>query len=146
MTVLTIGTFDLLHFGQIRFLLECAKLGSLDVGVNTDRFVKTFKATPVMNQFERRYAIDLLWHIQSSFINQTYFNDSPGRELIEKVKPHILAVGSDWARKDYLKQIDVTQDWLDEKGIILAYIPYTPMGEMSVSATRLKERIREAKD
>jgi hypothetical protein len=31
-----------------------------------------------------------------------------------------------------------TQDWLDERGIMLLYIPYTP----GISTTELKRRIR----
>ena len=52
----------------------------------------------------------------------------------------IIVVGTDWARKDYYAQIDVTQDWLDERDIILAYVPYTE----GVSTTKLIERIRDA--
>jgi cytidyltransferase-like protein len=130
--VLTIGTFDPLHYGHIDLLGRCSGMGSLTVGVNSDEFVKTFKAAPIMNQGERSLAIMGLGY-------PTVLNHSAGKELIEHVRPDILAVGSDWARKDYLKQIGVTQDWLDSMNIILAYIPR----RLDISSTEIKRRIRE---
>lgn len=132
--VLTIGTFDILHWGHLDFLKECKKLGPLTVGVNSDEFVKTFKDPPVMTDIERTYALNQLGY-------DTVINDSSGKKLIEMMRPHILVVGSDWARKDYLKQINVDQDWLDKQRIILAYIPY--IQRYSISTTEIKRRIHD---
>lgn len=132
--VLTIGTFDILHWGHIDFLRECKKLGSVTVGINSDVFVETFKSKPIMSLNERVKGI-------SSLGLKTVINSTPGRLLIDLVKPDILAVGSDWARKDYLAQIGVSQDWLDERHIILAYIPYVQ--KLPISTTEIKRRIRE---
>lgn len=134
-SVLTIGTFDLCHWGHVEFLKRCASLGDLIVGVNTDDFAGTFKPKPIMNQMER-------WHALNTVGYECLFNYTAGKELIEFVEPDVLVVGSDWARKDYLKQIDVTQDWLDERHIILAYVPY--IQTMPISSTELKRRIRES--
>jgi cytidyltransferase-like protein len=137
--VLTLGTFDLLHYGHIAFLRECAKLGdALVVGVNTDRFVREFKPPPVMNQEERVYGIRLLDY-------RVQLNDSAGREMIAVIKPSVLAIGTDWAPgrgKDYFAQIDVTQDWLDEQHITVAWIPYVQ--RWAVSTTDVRRRVREA--
>ena len=57
---------------------------------------------------------------------------------IEAVNPDIIAIGSDWARKDYYKQMGFTQDWLDENYISLMYIPYTT----GISTTELKRRMQ----
>ena len=57
---------------------------------------------------------------------------------IEAVNPDIIAIGSDWARRDYYKQMGFTQDWLDARGYSLIYIPYT----QGISTTKLKARIR----
>jgi hypothetical protein len=51
----------------------------------------------------------------------------------------MIIVGSDWARRDYYSQMGFTQDWLDERGIGLCYIPYT----LGISTTDLKKRIVE---
>lgn len=130
MKILTIGTFDIFHTGHLNLLLKCRKFGDVIVGVNTDDFVAKFKRKPVMNEVER-----------SDFIKQlgfeTVYNNSNGKDLILKIKPDVLAIGSDWASKDYYKQIGMTQDDLDNAGIMLLYIPYTK----GLSTTELKKRL-----
>lgn len=135
MIVLTLGTFDILHFGHIEFLKRCEELGEVMVGVNSDSFVRTFKAQPIMSEIERMHSISRLGY-------EVSMNESAGRELIDEFQPDILTVGSDWARKDYLSQIDVTQDWLDERHIILAYIPYVQT--LPISSSEIKRRVRSA--
>lgn len=133
--VLTIGTFDVLHFGHVAFLRQCARLGTdLVVGVNTDRFVTEFKPAAVMDQAERVHALRQLGYAAR-------LNDGPGRDLIDEVRPDVLAIGSDYARKDYYAQIDVNQDWLDERKVILAYVPYVQ--DMPISTTEIRRRITE---
>lgn len=138
-TVLTIGTFDLLHYGHIAFLRECATLGTrLLVGINTDDFVRKFKRPPVMRQNERAYALQLQGY-------ETRLNDSAGQELIADTRPSVLAIGTDWAPargKDYLTQIGVTQDWLDQQHVILAWVPYVQ--QYPVSTSDIRRRVLEA--
>ena len=131
MRILTLGTFDLFHWGHAEFLSKCSQLGDLTVGVNTDEFVLQYKGqAPVVPFKERVYLLSALGY-------QWGTNSSAGREYIENFRPDILAIGSDWARKDYLKQIDMTQDLLDEMRISLIYIPYTK----GVSSTWIRERM-----
>ena len=133
--VLTIGTFDILHFGHVAFLIQCARLGTeLLVGVNTDAFAGKFKAAPVMSEAERVWSLRQLGY-------RTLVNDGPGRDLIGEAGPDVLAIGSDWARRDYLAQVDVDQDWLDERKVILAYVPYVQA--MPISTTEIRRRVRE---
>jgi len=136
MKVLTIGTFDLLHLGHINFLHRCAELGYLVVGVNTDEFVTTFKERPILDFHERLSGIESLGYVATR-------NDSPGRKLIEKVDPDFLIVGSDWARKDYYTQIDMTQDLFDKLDIGVIYLPRTTGLMPPMSSTEIKRRIRE---
>lgn len=134
--VLTIGTFDILHYGHIAFLRQAARLGTeLHTGINTDRFVQQFKPAPVMGEAERVHALRQLGY-------RTHLNDGPGRDLIDALRPDVLAIGSDWARKDYLAQIGATQDWLDGRNITLAYVPYV-QGGMPISTTEIRRRITE---
>lgn len=134
MTVLTIGTFDLFHIGHLNLLDACKLLGdSVVVGVNSDQFVSDYKGSaPIVRENDRAELITRLGF-------KTEINDSAGRELIERVHPRYLVIGSDWARKDYLAQIGMTQDELDKLDIILCYVPYTP----NISTTELKRRINE---
>jgi cytidyltransferase-like protein len=125
--VLTIGTFDILHFGHVAFLQQCARLGTeLIVGVNTDEFAESFKRAPVMTLAERMFALEQIGY-------RVHANTSAGRALIEVVEPDVLAVGSDWARKDYYAQTDTSRQWLDDHRIILAYVPYVQAMPMSTS-------------
>ena len=137
-TVLTIGTFDLLHFGHVDFLRAAASLGGrLIVGVNSDAFTASFKRPPVMTEDERLYAVSQLGY-------KAVLNTSAGRELIDATGPAVLAIGSDWARRDYCAQIGVTHDWLDERKIVLAYVPYVQYAPVSTSQilTRIAARDR----
>ena len=59
------------------------------------------------------------------------------KPAIEDCKPDVIAIGSDWARKDYYKQMQFDQDWLDERNISLIYIPYTK----GISSTLIKQKI-----
>lgn len=133
--VLTIGSFDILHFGHIDFLRKCQTLGDLTVGVNTDEFIKQFKPAPTLTLQERVYALE-----QAGF--KTVVNSSAGRELIESLKPEVLVVGSDWARKDYYQQINVSQTWLDKRNIVMAYVPY--IQKYHISSSEIKKRVRDA--
>ena len=133
MKVLTIGTFDLLHIGHLELFSYGKQLGELVVGLNTDKFVEQFKGKPIQNYATRlanvkRYA---------GHIANVVENDSAGKELIDKVKPVMLLVGMDWHEKDYLKQIGVDEEYLNDNNIILAYAPRTT----GVSTTALKEKL-----
>lgn len=129
-TVLTIGTFDTPHMGHAILLKECEKYGRVEVGINTDDFVEKYKGKrPLYTESERMNLIVSLGY-------KCWFNRSAGRELIEFVQPSILAIGSDWARKDYYAQIDVNQDFMDENRIAMLYIPRVG----TLSSTELKSR------
>jgi hypothetical protein len=70
-------------------------------------------------------------HLQSVQIAGVFLN------TILAIDPDLVVIGSDWARRDYYKQMGFTQDWLDQRGIGLAYIPYT----QGISSTIIKERM-----
>ena len=128
--VLTIGSFSVPHIGHAAFLRACEAFGQVIVGVNSDAFIGTYKGiAPAFDQSERMELIRSLGY-------RVVLNDGPGRELIYEVHPDILVVGTDWARKDYLHQIDMTQDELDELVITLAYVPMRPLGISSTEVLR----------
>ena len=60
------------------------------------------------------------------------------RVAIELVNPDYIAVGSDWANKDYYSQMNFTQEWLDERNIGLIYIPYSK----DISSSEIKNRLK----
>lgn len=132
MKLLTIGTFDTPHMGHAAFLRRCEEFGEVLVGINTDEFVERYKgAPPIYSYDERASLVEALGY-------ETYPNDSAGRALILDLMPDVIAIGSDWARKDYYAQINVDQDLLDALDISMLYLPYTH----GISSSSLKDRLR----
>lgn len=130
--VLTMGTFSPPHIGHAILLHECERYGDwVVVGVNSDEFVEQYKGfKPEYSYEEREYLIRMLGY-------EVIKNSSAGRDCIEQVKPDVIAIGSDWATKDYYKQIDVTQDYLDQNNITMIYIPRVG----TISSTELRQRL-----
>lgn len=135
LTVYTGGTFDLFHAGHVRFLQRCSQLGNVTVSLNTDEFVAAYKGKPPVCSYRERAAVLAACRFVHAVIPNTGGADS--KPAIEAAMPDLIVVGSDWARRDYHKQMGFTQDWLDERGIGLAFIPYT----QGISTTLLKDRL-----
>ena len=133
--VYTGGTFDLPHAGHVNFLRQCAELGDVVVSLNTDEFITAYKGRPPIMSFEERAAVIGEFQCVASVVPNTGGADS--RVAIDEVDPHIVAIGSDWAVRDYHKQMGFDQEWLDERGIWLVYIPYTK----GVSTTAIRARL-----
>ena len=139
LVVYTGGTFDLFHAGHVNFLKRCkeiaGELGSVVVSLNTDEFIKEYKGKPPVVSFSDRMAVLKA----CKYVDQVIANSggADSKPTILQVSPNIIAIGTDWARKDYYKQMQFTQDWLDEKDISLIYIPYTK----GISSTEIKTRL-----
>jgi glycerol-3-phosphate cytidylyltransferase len=138
MKVYTGGTFDLLHRGHVEFLRKCNVLAGLGgrviIGLNTDEFVASYKRPTVMTYEERR---DVLHGCKWVYDVVENTGGPLSGEAIETVAPDAVAIGSDWARRDYYTQMGITQDWLDVRNIILCYVPYTA----DISSTSIRERL-----
>jgi glycerol-3-phosphate cytidylyltransferase len=142
MKVYTGGTFDLMHSGHVNFLMQCKKIAGVDgeviISLNTDEFIFNYKKKhPIMTYYEREALL-----LGCKFVDKVIPNigNEDSKQAILSVQPHMVAIGTDWARKDYYKQMMFTQDWLDQHNIMLCYIPYTK----NVSTTELKRRIMES--
>lgn len=135
LTVYTGGTFDLFHRGHASFLQRCKEIGEVTVALNTDEFIYDYKKKmPVMSYNEREEVLMSCRWVDRVIPN---FGGANSKPSIELVQPDIIIIGSDWARKDYYKQMQFDQDWLDERGIALCYIPYTD----GISSTKIKGRL-----
>lgn len=135
LTVYTGGTFDLFHRGHASFLQRCKEIGEVTVALNTDEFIWDYKKKmPVMSYTEREAVLLSCRWVDRVIPN---FGSANSKPSIELVQPDIIIIGSDWARKDYYKQMQFDQDWLDERGIALCYIPYTD----GISSTKIKARL-----
>ncbi len=128
--------FDLFHRGHAEFLKRCARFGEVVVSLNTDEFIQSYKGKPPIISYEDRKAVleACVW-VDAVIPNICGADSKPS---ILQVNPDIIAIGSDWAKKDYYKQMQFTQDWLDENDIMLLYIPYTE----GISSTEIKRRLQ----
>jgi glycerol-3-phosphate cytidylyltransferase len=137
--VYTGGTFDLFHAGHVNFLKHCQEIagiaGQVIVSLITDSFIQEYKnKQPVCNDQERYDVV-----ASCKYVNQVIWNSggTDSKPAILSVKPDIIAIGSDWALKDYYQQMDFEQSWLDKLNISLIYIPYT----QGISSTEIKKRL-----
>jgi glycerol-3-phosphate cytidylyltransferase len=134
--IYTGGTFDLFHAGHVEFLRRCAELGSVTVSLNEDEFIENYKGKRPVISYREREAVLLGCRWVDDVVPNVGGSDS--RVSIGIVSPDLVVIGSDWARRDYYAQMQFDQDWLDERGIGLCYIPYT----QGISSTAIKERLR----
>lgn len=107
-TVLTSGSFDMLHIGHCRYLCEAKKFGDvLFVGVDSDKKIKKRKGPerPVVPEEERLEMltyIEDVGHVVLKKLNQ------PKWKLIKMVVPDILvAIGETYSKEqlEKLKEI-----------------------------------------
>jgi len=134
------GTYDIFHFGHINFLKQCKLIADeVIVALNTDEFILEFKgSTPIMNFNEREKSLLNCQYVDKVIPNISGKDSKP---TIMKINPNIIAIGDDWAHKDYYTQMNFTQEWLEEKNIVLMYIPYTK----GISTSEIKKRILNKK-
>jgi glycerol-3-phosphate cytidylyltransferase len=138
--VYTGGTFDLFHSGHVNLLKRCKDIagvnGKVVVSLNQDDFIKKYKGKPpVCNDLERSIVLK-----SCRYVDEVVFNigGSDSKLAIDLVNPDYVAIGSDWANKDYYSQMNFTQEWLDEKNIGLIYIPYSK----HISSSNIKSRLK----
>ena len=135
------GTFDLFHSGHANFLKHCKKLADkVIVSLNSDEFIVKYKKSPPIMNFDERKKILLACRYVDEVVENIGGEDS--KLSILAVMPNIIAIGDDWAKKDYYSQMKFTQKWLDEKEITLIYIPYTS----GISTTEIKKRLIQEKE
>jgi glycerol-3-phosphate cytidylyltransferase len=134
-----VARFDLFHSGHVRFLKACRSLagdeGKVVVALNTDAFIQAYKGkSPIMSYQERGEILMGCKYVDRVIANVGGADSKPA---IEWVMPDFIVIGDDWAKKDYYKQMQFTQAWLDDLEIQLVYVPYT----QGISTTELKRRI-----
>jgi glycerol-3-phosphate cytidylyltransferase len=134
MRVLTMGTFDIFHIGHLNLLRACSRIAgphAVIVGLNTDEFIREYKGEHPVNKWIDRWSILM----STRGVTNVVANDShDSKVLIDEVRPECIVIGTDWATKDYYAQIGVTQAWLDERNILMVYVPYTE----GISSSKLR--------
>lgn len=125
-TVITFGTFDVLHVGHIRVLNRAAELGDrLIVGVSSDELNFSKKGrNPVFSEQERVELVSNLKSVHEVFVEESL---ELKRDYIVEHGADVLVMGDDWAGK-----FDFCSDLAK-----VVYLPRTP----SISTTALIEHI-----
>lgn len=96
-TVITYGTFDLLHVGHIRILRRLRALGDrLVVGVSTDEFNGIKGKRSVFPFAHRVEILEACRYVDDVFAEENW-DQKPSD--IKRYKASIFAMGSDWTDK-----------------------------------------------
>jgi len=136
MILYTGGTFDLFHAGHANFLYHCKKIvgdsGKVIVALNTNDFVLRTKEVQIIPYEERKRVLEACKYVDQVICNET---DEDSKPTILKVMPNFIAIGTDWAVRDYYTQMQFTQKWLDSLNITLLYIPYYT----GISSTQIRD-------
>ena len=95
--VLASGTFDLLHWGHVRYLEEAKKAGGknakLIVIIARDSTIeKTKGKKPIMSEDQRRSLVEALRVVDEAILGYEELNTGT---VIEKIRPDVIAIGHD---------------------------------------------------
>ena len=142
--VYTGGTFDLFHEGHIELLQACKRIagpdGIVTVALNTDEFIERFKGkAPIQTFRERKIMLEACRYVDQVIAN---IGEEDSKRTIESMygssAPDVIAIGSDWAGRDYYAQMGFTKDWLDKKRLVLIYIDR----RTGMSTTKIKDKLK----
>lgn len=140
--VLASGTFDLLHFGHVRFLEEAKRVGGEDarlvVIVARDGTVIDRKAErPVMSEGQRRALVEALEVVDEAILG---FEDFSIGRVIERIRPDVIAVGHD--QEGIEREVRTA---VEEKGLDIRVVRIGRFGKKALnSSSKIKRRIAEA--
>ncbi len=140
--VLASGTFDLLHFGHVRFLEEAKRVGGKDaklvVIVARDSTVMDRKAErPVMTEDQRRALVEALEVVDEAILG---FEDFSIGRVIERIRPDVIAVGHD--QEGIEREV---RKAVKEKGLDIRIVRIGRFGKKELnSSSKIKRRIAEA--
>lgn len=128
--VFTNGCFDVLHTGHIKLLREAARLGDLlVVALNSDASVRRQNKGPERPINPEDDRADVLSELESVGLVVVFEDDTPVR-LLERLRPDVLAKGSDYT-KDRVVGADLVESW----GGAVALIPIVE-GRSTTSTVR----------
>ncbi|TEU06176.1 FAD synthase [Candidatus Bathyarchaeota archaeon] len=140
--VLASGTFDLLHYGHVKYLEEAKKIGGknaeLIVIVARDSTVKKRKGRKtVMPEDQRRSLVEALKVVDEAILG---YEDFDMIKVVEKTNPDIIAVGHD--QSDIEREV---RKALVKKGIAIQVVRVGRFGKDELnSSSKIKRKIIES--
>lgn len=133
------GVWDLFHVGHIRILKRAKALGEyLIVAVNTDRKAEFYKRKPVFPEDQRLELVRSLRCVDEAFL----LDIMDFKPSVLKYHINIIVHGDDCVRARYLKQICLSEGWLQKNEIKLILLPYTPGISSTVTFINHGEKYR----
>lgn len=127
------GTFDCLHRGHLALFSNARKFANrVTVSVNTDEFAARYKRRPVVPLADRLAVLNQIKLVDRVVVN---VGDEDSRPAIRHAGADCIIHGSDWRGDSLLRQMGLSQDWLEEHRIGLVILPYTEF----VSTTKIVE-------
>lgn len=128
-TVITYGTFDLLHYGHIEILRRAKELadgGKLIVGVSTDEFNAVKGKKSHMSYEKRKELVEAIRYVDLVIPENNW---EQKREDVQKYNVDVFVMGNDWEGKfDELKEF-----------CEVVYLPRT----RTISSTELRKLIAQ---
>jgi len=140
--VLASGTFDLLHYGHVKYLEEAKKIGGknaeLIVIVARDSSVKKRKGRKtVMPEDQRRSLVEALKVVDEAILG---YEDFDMIKVVEKTNPDIIAVGHD--QSDIEREV---RKALVKKGIAVQVVRVGRFGKDELnSSSKINRKIIES--
>ena len=131
-TVITYGTFDLMHYGHYNLLKRAKELGDvLRVGVSSDEFcLQKGKQTAYPQEKRMEMVADL------RFVDLVILENDLSQKIedVKKYKADIFCLGDDY--KDIFPKMPEYKV-LKDMGCEIVFLPRTP----DISTTRLKKNL-----
>lgn len=133
------GVFDLLHLGHVKFLEDAKKAGGtnarLIVIVARDSTAEKLKGRkPIMHEDQRRALVESLKVVDEAVLG---FEGLDIGEVIEKIKPDVIALGYDQAEME-----QEVKDYLAEHKLPVEVVRIGKFGENTLdSSTKIKQQI-----
>ncbi|MGJ4727997.1 glycerol-3-phosphate cytidylyltransferase [Luteimonas sp. SDU101] len=121
-TIITYGTFDILHVGHINLLRRARELGDrLVVGLSTDEFNSGKHKSALLNYENRKAVLEAVRYVDEVF-PEISWDQKP--HDIRRYSAAVFVMGDDWTGKfDFLSELCEVN-----------YLPRTP----EVSTTAIK--------
>ncbi|TFH74874.1 glycerol-3-phosphate cytidylyltransferase [Gammaproteobacteria bacterium LSUCC0112] len=133
----TIGAFDMLHVGHLRFLqLARSRCDFLRVGVGSDRLLQHSKhLKPVIDEQQRCELLRGLSCVNDVLVFDIGLDQTDAAVDFLCAWPiHVFFVSEDWAGSQRFKTLEPA---LLEKGIVCEWLPYTA----GISSSDIRQRL-----
>jgi len=126
---------DIIHPGHLNIIKEAAKLGSLTLGLLTDKAIASYKRLPYLDYEHRKSVVENIKGVDGVIPQETL----DYRPNLKKIRPDFVVHGDDWKEGVQSEVRQQVIDTLSEWGGKLVEVPYTK----GISSTMLNKAVKE---